>query len=76
MDDQALLEQCASVKVKRLFMVLAERCQHTWVKKLDLSKVDFGKGKRMLVSGGRFDSKYDITVPDTETGRSATRGRT
>jgi hypothetical protein len=40
---QALLKQCASVKVKRLFMVVAESCQHSWVKKLDLSKVDFGK---------------------------------
>ena len=48
---QALLERCNSVKVKRLFMVLAESFQHAWVKKLDLSKVDFGKGKRMLVRG-------------------------
>ena len=73
---QALLKQCASVKVKRLFMVVAESCQHNWVKKLDLSKVDFGKGKRMLVKGGRLDSKYNITVPDTETRQSATGGRT
>jgi hypothetical protein len=61
---QTLLESCASVKVKRLFMVLAESCRHAWVKKLDLSKVNFGKGKRMLVRGGRFDSKYNISVPD------------
>ena len=73
---QALLKQCASVKVKRLFMVAAESCQHSWVKKLNLSKVDFGKGKRMLVKGGRLDSKYNITVPDMETRRSATGGRT
>ena len=62
---QTLLEHCASVKVKRLFMVLAGSCQHAWVKKLNLSKVNFGKGKRMLVKGGRFDSKYNISVPDT-----------
>jgi hypothetical protein len=61
---QTLLESCASVKVKRLFMVLAESCRHAWVKKLDLSKVNFGKGKRMLVRGGRFDPKYNISVPD------------
>ena len=65
---QALLEHCASVKVKRLYMVLAESCRHTWVKRLDLSKVDFGKGKRMLVKGGRFDPKYNISVPYTDTG--------
>jgi hypothetical protein len=73
---QSLLEQCASVKVKRLFMVIAESCQHAWVKKLDLSKVDFGKGKRMLVRGGRLDPKYNITVPNTETRRRATGART
>jgi len=64
---QLLLVRCTSVKVKRLFMVAAESCRHAWVKKLDLSKVNFGKGKRMLVKGGRLVSKYNITVPDTET---------
>ena len=61
---QTLLERCAFQKVKRLFMVLAERCAHPWVKKLDLSNVDFGTSKRMLVRGGRFDSKYNISVPE------------
>ncbi len=61
---QSLLEQCRSVKVKRLFMFLAESHNHAWVKKLDLSQVNFGKGKRMIVRGGRFDAKYRITVPD------------
>jgi len=59
---QSLLEQCRSVKVKRLFMFLAECHNHPWVKRLDLSKVDFGRGKRMIVKGGRFDAKYRITV--------------
>lgn len=71
-----LLGNCASVKVKRLFMVLAESCQHAWVRKLDVSKVKFGKGRRMLVRGGRLDSKYNITVPNTETGGSRPGGRT
>lgn len=60
---QTLLERCAFQKVKRLFMVLAESCAHPWVNKLDLSKVDFGTSKRMLVKGGHFDSKYNISVP-------------
>jgi hypothetical protein len=64
---QNLLENCVSVKVKRLFMLLAENCKHPWVRKVDLSKVDLGKGKRTLVKGGRFDPKYKITVPNTET---------
>jgi len=60
---QELLEKCSSVKVKRLFMYLAEHFDHPWVKRLDLSKVDFGRGKRMLAGGGQFDSKYNISVP-------------
>jgi hypothetical protein len=71
---QTLLKHCASVKVKRLFMVVAEGCQHAWVKKIDVLKIDFGKGKRMLVKGGRFDPKYNITVPHTETAQSTSRG--
>jgi hypothetical protein len=72
---QNLLEKCASVKVKRLFMLLAENCEHAWVKKVDLSRVDFGKGKRTLVKGGRFHAKYKITVPNTETARRASGAR-
>jgi hypothetical protein len=69
---QNLLEQCQSVKVKRLFMLLAENCNHPWVKKLDLSRVHFGKGKRSIVKGGRLDPKYNITVPGNipETGNA------
>jgi len=62
---QLLLEHCSSVKVKRLFLHLAEKHQHAWFKSLDLSKVSLGSGKRVLVAGGRLDPKYLITVPNT-----------
>ncbi|HWR57427.1 MAG TPA: type IV toxin-antitoxin system AbiEi family antitoxin [Thermodesulfovibrionales bacterium] len=60
---QRLLMVCRSVKVKRLFLYMAEKKEHTWLSKLDLSKVDLGKGKRMIVPHGRFNAKYQITVP-------------
>lgn len=60
---QELLEQCTSVKVKRLFLYLAERSGHEWAKHLDLEKVDLGKGKRAVVKGGAYIAKYQITVP-------------
>jgi hypothetical protein len=60
---QALLEICRSVKVKRLFLYMAERQEHIWLSKLDLSKIDLGKGKRMIIPRGRYDAKYQITVP-------------
>jgi hypothetical protein len=60
---QGLLEACRSVKVKRLFLYMAESHEHAWLSKVDVSKVDLGKGKRMIVSNGRYDPKYRITVP-------------
>ena len=60
---QTLLVQCRSIKVKRLFMYMAEKCNHPWVSKIDLAKVNLGKGKRRLIKGGKFDPKYQITVP-------------
>jgi hypothetical protein len=58
-----LLKKCASIKVKRLFLALAERHDHAWFKHLDLGKVELGAGKRMLVPGGTLHPKYLITLP-------------
>jgi hypothetical protein len=60
---QKLLAGCRSVKVKRLFLWFADRHSHAWLKKLDRSGIDLGRGKRMLVRGGKLDPKYKITVP-------------
>lgn len=60
---QRLLVICRSIKVKRLFMYMAEKLGHSWVSQLDLSRIDFGKGKRMIVSNGRYNKKYRITIP-------------
>ena len=51
------------VKVKRLFMHMAERQGHAWLEKVDLGRVNLGKGKRMIIPHGAFDPKYQITVP-------------
>jgi hypothetical protein len=49
--------------VKRLFFFFADRHQHAWLKRIDRAAVDLGKGKRMLVKGGKLDRAYQITVP-------------
>lgn len=59
---QELLECCSSIKVKRLFLFLADRQEHPWFKKLDLKKVDLGSGKRSIYKNGRLDKKYEITI--------------
>ena len=61
---QSLLENCSSVKVKRLFFFFAERHQHKWFAHIKIKNIDLGKGKRMLVKGGKLDDKYQITVPE------------
>lgn len=60
---QELLEKCSSVKTKRLFMYFAEEYSHAWLKKLHLSKVDFGKGNRSLCTDGQYNKKYQLVVP-------------
>ncbi len=58
-----LLNGCQSVKVKRLFLFLAEKNQHAWLERIDVKKINLGKGNRVIVPGGYFDPKYQITVP-------------
>jgi len=65
---QRLLESCGSVKTKRLFMHAAEQQKHPWLDRLDLSRVDFGSGKRTIHPGGSLDKKYDLVVSDTSDG--------
>lgn len=60
---QKLLEACTSVKVKRLFLYLADKAGHEWLDYLKLENVDLGSGKRAIVSDGAYVSKYQITVP-------------
>ena len=60
---QPLLEACQSVKVKRLFLYMAEKAGHQWFKYLNLEKVDLGSGTRSIVKNGIYIDKYKITVP-------------
>ncbi len=64
---QALLEKCTSIKVKRLFLYMAEKADHQWLQYVDLSKITFGKGDRSIVKNGVYIAKHKITVP-TELG--------
>lgn len=63
---QELLEKCSSVKVKRLFLYLADRCNHPWLKHLQLERIDLGKGKRVIGGGGVYHSKYQLSLPKYE----------
>lgn len=60
---QELLVACSSVKVKRLFLYLAKKSNHSWVDKLDISQLNLGTGKRSIVANGVFIPEFAITVP-------------
>lgn len=60
---QQLLEKCRSIKVKRLFLYMAEKSGHSWFNELQPGKLDLGTGKRLIIKNGRLNHKYNITVP-------------
>lgn len=60
---QNLLENTASLKVKRMFLYMAEKAGHDWFFSLDIGKIELGSAKHMLVEGGVYVPKYKITVP-------------
>lgn len=58
-----LLVNCSSVKVKRLFLYLAERINHQWFHFLTTDNIDLGKGHRTLATKGVYNAKYMISIP-------------
>ena len=60
---QQLLEDCSSVKVKRMFLYMAEKARHRWFAKLDLSRISLGSGTRSFAKGGVKVNTYDIVIP-------------
>ncbi len=59
-----LLSLCHSIKVKRLFLHLAEQCHAPWLEHLTFSSFDLGHGIRVIDQGKRFDKKYELYVPE------------
>lgn len=59
---QQLLEECTSVKIKRLFLFMAEKSRHRWFSRLDLSRISLGNGTRSFEKGGVKIPEYDIVV--------------
>ena len=60
---QELLEECTSIKVKRLFLYFAERAGHSWFKYIDQTKINLGSGNRSITNNGVLVSKYNLVLP-------------
>ena len=50
-------------KNKTSFLYMADHHNHPWFKRLDLSSIPSGKGKREIIGGGKLDKTYNIVVP-------------
>ena len=58
-----LLQNCSSIKTKRLLLYFAEKYDHPWLKDSDLTSVELGTGKIRIGDGGKYISKYKISIP-------------
>lgn len=61
---QKVLEGSQNVKVKRLFFWFADRHNYVWLSKINRENITLGSGNRMIVKGGKLDTKYKIMVPE------------
>lgn len=61
---QPLLERCRSIKVKRLFLYMADKTGHDWYTRLNLANVALGTGDRRIGTGGVYVARFGITLPE------------
>ncbi|MBN8647527.1 MAG: type IV toxin-antitoxin system AbiEi family antitoxin [Caulobacterales bacterium] len=60
---QQLLESCQSIKVKRLFLFMAEKAKLPILEHLDTERLELGSGARALIKDGFYDAKYKLILP-------------
>ena len=60
---QQLLENTDNIKIKRLFLYMAQKAGHDWFDRLDRSKIELGTGKQKLADNGVYLPEYLITIP-------------
>ncbi|KFF70356.1 hypothetical protein IW01_11135 [Pectobacterium brasiliense] len=71
---EALLQSSRAVQTNRLYLFLADYYAHAWVKRIDKTNIELGAGKRQIVSGGKLDQKYQITVPESFVSKGISHG--
>ena len=60
---EKLLASCTSIKVKRLFFILADKHGHAWRRHLSPGPFDLGYGPRALFRKGQFHPQYGVCMP-------------
>ena len=59
-----LLSECKNIKTKRLGFLMLNKAGHQWGRKLNIDDYNLGKVKRHIVSGGKLNRQYSMTVPE------------
>jgi len=49
--------------VKRLFLYMADKTKHQWLQYLNHTTINLGKGDRILVKGGVYIAKHQLSIP-------------
>jgi hypothetical protein len=62
---QSLLDRSHAVQTNRVFLFLSHYHGHQWAQRLDESSINLGSGKRQVAENGRYDERYQITVPES-----------
>lgn len=57
-----LLARCSSIKVKRLFFLLADDLNPPWWQEINKSAIDLGSGCRVIDKGGAYNAKFNLVV--------------
>lgn len=60
---QELLIACDSIRIKRVFLLFADKTGHPWAQRLDWSKINLGEGVRSLGKNGVYVEKYKLVIP-------------
>ena len=60
---QELLENTDNLKIKRLFLYMAQKANHEWFNRIDRNKIKLGTGKQKLTENGIYIPEYKITIP-------------
>lgn len=60
---QELLENTDNLRIKRLFLYMAQKANHEWINRIDRSKIKLGTGKQKLTENGIYIPEFKITIP-------------
>lgn len=60
---ESILKRSASIQTNRLFLFLGHFYKHPWIERVNESLIELGSGKRQVVTNGKLEKQYQITVP-------------